>query len=86
MKNNYYLRPIDEAGRIVIPKELRKILGIIPDETNLEIYMDSDKIIIKKHAPGCFFCGKVEDTLEFKGQKICLDCLERLNKIKEINE
>lgn len=86
MKNNYYLRFVDEAGRIVIPKELRKLLGIIPNETNLELFLDSDKIVMKKHSPGCLFCGNVDDIFEFKGQKICTDCLEKLNKIKEISE
>ncbi len=86
MKNNYYLRFVDEAGRIVIPKELRKILGIIPNETNLELFLDSDKIVMKKHTPGCLFCGNVDNIFEFKGQKVCADCLEKLNKIKEISE
>ena len=51
MKATGVVRRIDELGRIVIPKELRKNLRIREGE-NIEIYMDenSKKIfIIKKY-------------------------------------
>lgn len=47
MKTTGITRKIDELGRIVIPKEIRKNLGIRDSET-LEIYLDSDSIILKK--------------------------------------
>lgn len=47
MKTTGITRKIDELGRIVIPKEIRKNLGIRDGET-LEIYLDSDSIILKK--------------------------------------
>lgn len=42
-------RKIDELGRIVIPKEIRRNLGIRDGEC-LEIFTDIDKIILKKHS------------------------------------
>lgn len=48
MKATGVVRRIDELGRIVIPKELRKNLRIKEGE-NIEIYMgDNENIILKK--------------------------------------
>lgn len=48
MKATGVVRRIDELGRIVIPKELRKNLRIREGE-NIEIYMgDNENIILKK--------------------------------------
>ena len=50
MKATGIIRRIDELGRIVIPKEIRKTLRIKEGE-NLEIYVDKeDNIILKKHS------------------------------------
>lgn len=50
MKSTGVIRRIDELGRIVIPKEIRKNLGIREGEA-LEILIDNDKIILEKHSP-----------------------------------
>ncbi|MBP3461655.1 MAG: AbrB/MazE/SpoVT family DNA-binding domain-containing protein [Bacilli bacterium] len=50
MKATGIIRRIDELGRIVIPKEIRKKLKINEGE-NIEIYIDEDeKIILKKYS------------------------------------
>lgn len=41
-------RKIDELGRIVIPKEIRRNLGI-RDGESLEIFIDDEAILLKKH-------------------------------------
>ena len=48
MKSTGVIRRIDELGRIVIPKEIRRNLGI-RDGENVEIFTDSDSIILKKY-------------------------------------
>lgn len=48
MKSTGIIRRIDELGRIVIPKEIRRNLGI-RDGENVEIYTESDSIILKKY-------------------------------------
>ncbi|MBQ3219227.1 MAG: AbrB/MazE/SpoVT family DNA-binding domain-containing protein [Clostridia bacterium] len=50
MKDTGITRRIDELGRIVIPRELRKILRI-KDGDPLEFYSNKDEIIIKKYSP-----------------------------------
>lgn len=42
------IRKIDELGRFVIPKELRKSLGIRDGEV-MEIFLDDDNIVLKKY-------------------------------------
>lgn len=50
MKDTGIIRRIDELGRIVIPKEIRKKLKINNGE-NIEIYIDEEeKIILKKYS------------------------------------
>lgn len=49
MKSTGIIRRIDELGRIVIPKEIRKNLRIKEGE-NLEIYIDNETIILKKYS------------------------------------
>jgi AbrB family transcriptional regulator (stage V sporulation protein T) len=47
LKSTGVIRRIDELGRIVIPKEIRRNLGI-RDGENLEIFIEEDKIILQK--------------------------------------
>lgn len=49
MKSTGITRKIDELGRVVIPKEIRRNLGI-RDGESLEIFTDEDSIILKKHS------------------------------------
>lgn len=48
MKATGVVRKVDELGRIVLPKELRNVLQI-DKSTSLEIYVENDKIILKKY-------------------------------------
>lgn len=64
---------MDELGRIVLPIELRRTLGIDEKDT-LEIYVDEEKIILKKYQPSCVFCGNASDIQIFHGKNICYHC------------
>lgn len=50
MKSTGITRRIDDLGRIVIPKEIRKNLKIKENEV-LEIFINNDEIILKKFSP-----------------------------------
>lgn len=81
MKSTGIVRRIDELGRIVIPKELRRKLNInekaeLRDGDTVEIYTDEDSIILKKYQPGCIFCGEIKELRNFKGKCICTGCLK----------
>ena len=49
MKSTGVIRRIDDLGRIVIPKELRKNLRI-KEGDNLEIFIDNEDIILRKYS------------------------------------
>lgn len=49
MKTTGVVRRIDELGRIVIPKEIRKTLKI-KDGESLEIFLEDGNIILKKYS------------------------------------
>ena len=62
MKTTGIVRGIDSLGRIVLPKELRTNMHIDKD-SKLEIFVEGDQIILKKHRPAgsCDFCGRSEE-------------------------
>lgn len=70
---------VDELGRIVIPKDIRKILGLEKD-TPVEIYRDGDKVIIKRFEQNqtCIICGETEDVVLFKGKCLCRKCVDEI--------
>ena len=77
MKSTGIVRHIDELGRIVVPKELRKKLGIGANDP-VEISSEGDKIILTKYAPVCHFCGSTENISEFKEKNICESCIREI--------
>lgn len=80
MKATGIVRPIDELGRIVLPKETRKILNINSKDP-VEIYMDKDAIVLRKYEPGCTFCGNSDATVRLNEKLVCKDCYEKIGKL-----
>lgn len=75
IKSTGIVRKVDELGRVVIPIELRRTLGIAEKDA-LEIYVDHEKIILKKYEPACVFCGNAEDIANFHGKNVCQECMK----------
>lgn len=48
MKNTGVIRKIDNLGRIVVPKEIRKNLNIHNGD-DVQIFIEEDKIVLKKY-------------------------------------
>ena len=83
MKSTGIVRQIDEAGRLVLPKELRMMFSLDGDTSSVEIFTDNDKIILRKYAPSCVFCDTADDVVDFKGKKVCPNCIKKLQSIVE---
>ena len=77
MKSTGVVRKLDDLGRIVIPIELRRTMDIGLRDT-LEIFVEDDKIILKKYHPACIFCNDARDVIYYKDKLICKRCLEEL--------
>lgn len=76
-RNIGIIRRVDDLGRIVIPKETRTNFDIKEGDA-LEIFVEEDNILLRKYQPGCIFCSNVSNLIDFKGKKICKDCLEEM--------
>lgn len=74
------VRRVDELGRIVIPKEMRKSLGI-EEKDPIEISIDGSSIILQKYENRCIFCGAIKPSIKYNGKLVCTNCLKELNKI-----
>ncbi|MDR3591882.1 MAG: AbrB/MazE/SpoVT family DNA-binding domain-containing protein [Negativicutes bacterium] len=74
MKSTGIVRRMDELGRVVIPIELRRTLDIA-EKDGLEIFIDSDKIILRKYEPSCVFCGSNDEVTIFKNKRVCQACM-----------
>lgn len=77
MKATGIIRNVDELGRIVIPKEMRKKMEIESSDP-VEIFVEDDRIILTKYYPSCLFCGGNDAVTEFKGKKVCAACIEEM--------
>ncbi|HSW10233.1 MAG TPA: AbrB/MazE/SpoVT family DNA-binding domain-containing protein [Bacillota bacterium] len=77
LKSTGIVRKVDELGRVVIPIELRRTLDI-EEKDALEIYVDGEKIILRKYEPACIFCGNADEIDNFRGKKVCRHCMETM--------
>ena len=77
MKSTGVVRKIDELGRIVLPSELRKVFGIHEGD-ELEISVDGERVVLQKRHDVCVFCSAESPTVEFKGRRVCSDCVHKL--------
>ena len=75
-------RKIDELGRVVIPMEFRKNMGIEPGDP-VEVFAENGRIILSFPASEkrCVSCGS-EGYLYTLGKfVVCEDCLLQIEKI-----
>lgn len=72
MKTTGVIRRIDELGRIVIPKEIRKTLRIKNGES-LEVYVEGENIVLKKYS-------QIESI-----ENVSVDYVEAFNQIIKHN-
>ena len=80
MKSTGIVRKIDELGRIVLPIEIRNTMDIASRDP-IEIFVDDDKIVLKKYEPSCVFCGNADDVEYYKGKLVCRNCINNLGML-----
>jgi transcriptional pleiotropic regulator of transition state genes len=85
LKSTGIVRKVDELGRVVLPIELRRTLGI-DEKDALEIYVDEDKIILKKYEPACVFCGNASNVHLFHGKNVCQTCAAAMAEVAAVSE
>jgi AbrB family transcriptional regulator, transcriptional pleiotropic regulator of transition state genes len=79
MNDTGIVRRVDDLGRIVIPMELRRTLGIHVKDP-MAIMVEGERIILQKHTDVCAICGNPEDIVEVKERPICADCIRTIKQ------
>ncbi len=80
MKTTGIIRQLDTLGRIVLPIELRRTIGISPKDM-IEIFVEGSSVILRKYEPDCLFCGGSRDLTPYKDKMICTRCLTELRQL-----
>ena len=92
MKATGIVRKVDELGRLVLPIELRKVLGIeIKD--SIEIFTEDDTIILRKYRPSCGYSEqikKIRDNISedsaMRKSKVIARIISGIDEVTEILE
>lgn len=85
MKSTGIVRHLDNLGRITLPIELRRNLSIdIKDP--VEIFVDEDMVILKKHQPVDIFTGSRENLVEYRGKMVSTETIKELMKLAGFSE
>ena len=77
MKATGITRKIDELGRIVIPKDIRRALGVDHNDF-LQFFLDGEAIVMKKFGEQCAICGSSDDLIRVKEKFICESCIKEI--------
>lgn len=85
MKSTGIVRKLDELGRITLPIELRRTLGV-GERDALEIFVEDNRIVLAKYEPTDIFTGEKNDLYDFCGKKVSKDSIIQLAKIAGVIE
>ncbi|MHA4045149.1 AbrB/MazE/SpoVT family DNA-binding domain-containing protein [Bacillus cereus] len=88
MKATGVTRRVDELGRIVLPKELRRTLEIV-EKDPIEIFVEDEKIILQKYKSydACIITGDIsEKNISLANGQIVLSPEGAKLLIKEIKQ
>jgi len=75
------VRKVDQLGRIVLPKSLRKRYQMNEGDP-VEILVQGDHIILERYRPRCVFCGSMEEVREFKERYLCASCIQDMSQLR----
>ncbi|WP_026021233.1 AbrB/MazE/SpoVT family DNA-binding domain-containing protein [Paenibacillus senegalensis] len=72
---------IDRHGRVTVPAVMRDSMEIEPG-SQLDLFVVGDKLVLRKHYPGCVLCLDTEDKLVMTptGKQVCMRCVNRLKR------
>ncbi|GAB2698853.1 AbrB/MazE/SpoVT family DNA-binding domain-containing protein [Paenibacillus thermoaerophilus] len=71
------VRKVDQLGRIVLPKSLRKRYRMNEGDP-VEILVQGDNILLERYRPKCIFCSSTEHISEYREKYICRSCMGEL--------
>jgi transcriptional pleiotropic regulator of transition state genes len=82
MTSSGVTRKVDQLGRVVLPVELRRTLGLREGDL-VEVALEGTRILLTKVEARCIFCGGGTDLHDFAGKRVCVGCIGRLTSSAE---
>jgi transcriptional pleiotropic regulator of transition state genes len=77
MNSRGIARKVDELGRVVLPVEMRRALGIgAGDEVDMSL--EDAAVVLRKVEARCTFCSGADDLKAFRGRQVCSSCSAEL--------
>ncbi|MEX0664960.1 MAG: AbrB/MazE/SpoVT family DNA-binding domain-containing protein [Gaiellaceae bacterium] len=70
-------RRVDSLGRVVLPADLRRALGIREGDV-LDVSVQDGSLVLTRHEPMCVFCGSRDGLREHAGRHACPTCVSAL--------
>jgi len=71
-------RRVDSLGRVVLPADLRRALGIRVGDV-LDVAIEEGRLVLSRHEAMCVFCGARDALLEQAGKHACESCITELS-------
>ena len=71
---------IDNLGRIVIPKSIRKALDIDHND-GISMYVENNELIITKGFKNCDICGNKNVDVQIKNKFLCSRCIKTIKNL-----
>ena len=68
---------IDNLGRVVIPKSIRKALNVEHND-QISMHVENQALIITKNNNVCTICGKEKIELQIKDNYLCKSCVDAI--------
>jgi AbrB family transcriptional regulator, transcriptional pleiotropic regulator of transition state genes len=71
------IRRVDALGRVVLPIEIRRTLGIRQGDL-IQTRLENGRVVIVKVEPDCAVCGGLADLFDMHEKHVCGDCVRGL--------
>lgn len=84
MKNTGIIRHVDELGRVTLPIEIRRSLNI-EEKDPIQIFVEDDRIVLKKVMLGDIFTGNPEGLIEYEGKLVSRESIRKLASLAGYN-
>ncbi len=71
-------RRIDQLGRVVVPAELRRLLGLHEGDV-ISFSARGTELLLSRVAPSCAICAtSAEDLVDLRDKHLCKSCVQEI--------
>ncbi len=79
MKQTFEFTKIDEAGRVLIKKNIRKMLDIKPGDS-FQVFIDKGNLVLSPAKPCCCICSGRKNLVLIGEKYICQSCKKQITE------